>query len=206
MLKEDISQVYEIDREAFPTQWPPPNFAHELQNRMAHYLVVCDASRPLPDHPGKSRHWRFLGRVFGARTAPAVAPARHYITGYIGFWLMADEAHITSIAVRQSYRGRGLGELLLIAGIERSRQLGSTVVTLEVRISNASAQSLYRKYCFAQVGVRRAYYVDNREDALLMTTPNISSAEFSANLLKLKKAIGPRLGTDFSPAVYNLDA
>ncbi|CAI7989174.1 Putative [ribosomal protein S18]-alanine N-acetyltransferase [Geodia barretti] len=86
---------------------------------------------------------------------------------------MVDEAHIVSIGVRSEYRGLGLGELLLISAIEQAIETESRVVTLEVRVSNHVAQNLYKKYSFTERGVRRGYYSDNREDALIMTTEPI---------------------------------
>ncbi len=121
-------------------------------------------------------------------------PSRHYIVGFVGFWIMADEAHITSIAVRETYRGQGVGELLLISAIDMAAELQTRIVTLEVRVSNAIAQSLYVKYGFTQVGVRRGYYTDNREDAVLMSTQNITSTAFQARLQQLKQIHSKRLG------------
>ena len=91
--------------------------------------------------------------------------------GYAGLWLLIDEAHISTIAVAPEWRGRGLGELLLASLLERAISIGADVATLEVRASNLVAQNLYRKYRFTVVGVRKGYYTDNFEDALVMTTP-----------------------------------
>ena len=87
------------------------------------------------------------------------------MAGFVGLWYVVDEAHIVSIGVRSEYRGLGLGEMLLIAAIEQTRQMKSRVMTLEVRMSNYVAQNLYKKYGFTKRGVRRGYYTDNREDA-----------------------------------------
>ena len=90
------------------------------------------------------------------------------IVGYGGMWLIIDEAHITNIAVRTPYRGLGYGELLLKELMKTAYWLGARRMTLEVRVSNAVAQSLYRKMGFYPSGVRPAYYSDNLEDALIM--------------------------------------
>ena len=103
----------------------------------------------------------------------------------MGVVFLTDEAHITGIGVRTSHRGLGIGELLLIGAIELSYQRGSRVVTLEVRVSNYVAQSLYRKYLFEDAGIRKRYYVDNNEDALIMTTPVIQSSEYHGRFLDL---------------------
>ena len=77
------------------------------------------------------------------------------ILGYGGFWLMHDEAHISTLAVRAESRRRGLGELMLVVLIKEAHRLRAFRVTLEVRVSNAAAQALYAKYGFEQVGRRK---------------------------------------------------
>lgn len=202
MRKEDIPQVMDIDREVFPSQWPPPNFHHELRNRMAHYMVACDGDKTVEPAPAASsrpgglsglvsriRHW------LGGKSDNSPPPAGHYITGFVGFWAMADEAHITSIAVREDLQRQGIGELLLISTIEMARELKASAVTLEVRTSNTGAQQLYSKHGFNQTGVRKGYYTDNREDGIIMTTDDINSRLFQAQLKELKKAHRGRWGT-----------
>ena len=83
---------------------------------------------------------------------------------------MVDEAHVTTFAVLPAYRRRGLGGRLLWTLMELAVELGATVVTLEVRLSNAAARRLYQRFGFRPVGVRPRYYSDNGEDALIMTT------------------------------------
>ena len=208
MRNEDIAQVAEIDREAFSTQWPPPNYKQELRNHLAHYIVVCDdekiVEQPEAETPsGKSltglvsRLKRLLSRqrLSGNELSP---PTGHYIVGFAGIWVMADEAHITSIAVRETYRRQGLGELLLIPVIALARKLKARIVTLEVRASNTSAQHLYDKYGFTHAGVRRGYYIDNREDGLVMSTEDITSAAFQAQLEQLKQAHSRKWGITFN--------
>lgn len=90
------------------------------------------------------------------------------VIGYAGMWTVMDEAHITNIAVRTSYRGAHLGETLLRRLIMWARELGMERMTLEVRVSNHIAQALYRKLGFYSQGVRPKYYSDNNEDAMIM--------------------------------------
>ncbi|WP_123041871.1 ribosomal protein S18-alanine N-acetyltransferase [Cohnella candidum] len=90
------------------------------------------------------------------------------ILGYGGMWLIVDEAHVTNIAIREPYRGQGLGELLLRELMRTASWLGAKRMTLEVRVSNNTAQSLYRKLGFYPSGLRPRYYSDNQEDALIM--------------------------------------
>jgi ribosomal-protein-alanine N-acetyltransferase len=90
------------------------------------------------------------------------------IIGYGGMWTIMDEAHITNIAVREDFRGKGLGERLLRELQRTAAFFGSNSMTLEVRVSNERAQNLYRKLGFKSSGIRPGYYSDNHEDALIM--------------------------------------
>ena len=90
------------------------------------------------------------------------------VIGYCGVWLVVDEAHITNIALLPEYRGRKLGEALLRKIIEVAIERGAKTMTLEVRMSNMIAQSLYRKLGFQGGAIRKRYYTDNQEDALVM--------------------------------------
>ncbi|WP_019157050.1 ribosomal protein S18-alanine N-acetyltransferase [Robertmurraya massiliosenegalensis] len=90
------------------------------------------------------------------------------VFGYCGVWIIIDEAHITNIALLPKYRGRKLGEALLKKVMEIAREKGAKTMTLEVRVSNHVAQSLYRKLGFQNGGIRKNYYTDNQEDGLVM--------------------------------------
>jgi [ribosomal protein S18]-alanine N-acetyltransferase len=90
------------------------------------------------------------------------------VIGYCGVWIVIDEAHITNIALLPEYRGRKLGEALLRKIIEVAKERGAKTMTLEVRMSNMIAQSLYRKLGFQGGAIRKRYYTDNQEDALVM--------------------------------------
>jgi ribosomal-protein-alanine N-acetyltransferase len=100
------------------------------------------------------------------------------VWGYGGFWLMYDEAHISTLAVQIAVRRHGLGELLLIALLDEAQRLDASRATLEMRVSNVAAQGLYTKYGFEVVGQRKAYYSDNQEDALILTTPEFASRTY----------------------------
>lgn len=186
MEERDLSQAAEVEKDAFPTQFPPTSFRRELRNRRALYLVLArvdDASRPddrLPPFPDANARERrrggALGRfVDGARQAvwrsrnPSWRPGEQLVAGFIGMWRVADEAHIVAVGARTEYRGLGLGELLMIAAMRRALRTKAALATLEVRVSNRPARNLYEKYGFTERGVRKGYYSDNREDALIMT-------------------------------------
>jgi ribosomal-protein-alanine N-acetyltransferase len=203
MRREDIAQVTEIDREAFPTLWPPVNYRHELQNPLAHYIVAWDDRRAVEETVVQVAPKKGImgvitwvqklfnqSRFFGNELPPS---GRQYIVAFTGLWIMADEAHIINVAVRESYRRQGIGELLLISAINLAAELKVRIITLEVRASNTAAQALYSKYGFNQVGLRRGYYVDDREDAILMSTEDISSSSFQSRLEQLKQAHSRKL-------------
>lgn len=204
MRDEDIPQVIEIDQEAFPTQWPHPSYAslkRELRNQLSHYIVVSkqppSKTQTLPQNIGRSFWHKFPWSKLFARNSRSNLTSQDYIVGYAGFWTMVDEAHLTTIAVRDAYRQRGLGELLLISVIHSAIQLNARIITLEVRMSNKLAQALYEKYGFKAVGLRRGYYSDNGENALLMSTDTITSASFQAHFHQLRQAHAQKWGEIF---------
>ncbi|MET3576876.1 ribosomal protein S18-alanine N-acetyltransferase [Bhargavaea ullalensis] len=92
------------------------------------------------------------------------------VIGYAGMWLILDESHITNVAVLASHRGTGIGEALMRETMRRAIIRGARTMTLEVRVSNEPARNLYRKLGFKEGGIRRGYYTDNGEDALVMWT------------------------------------
>ena len=189
--REDITEVVEIEKEAFSPTWVSSPFRRDVNNKRACYLVAClepaDDSSPPDPRPDEEvegdQSWlsRLAGRLgFGpAAVDPPPAEEEPSIAGYVSVWYQGDEAHITEIAVRETLRGNGIGELLLIGSLRAAREYGSHVMTLEARVSNFIAQRLYEKYSFKSVGIRKGYYSDNREDAVIMTTTPIGTEEYS---------------------------
>ena len=104
------------------------------------------------------------------------------VVGFAGIWLMVDEAHITTFGVHPDHRRRGVGRRLLLRLAEMAIELGTARMTLEVRVSNEPAQALYRTFGFRIAGRRIAYYSDDGEDALVMTTASLSSVSMRAIL------------------------
>lgn len=161
---EDITAVNALEQAAYGDKWSHRDYNHELhRNALAHNCVL---------------HLTFPSRS---------------LVGHAGFWLLADELHISTIAVQPEWRGLGLGEWLLLHLIEQGQPMGATLATLEVRLSNQVAISLYQKYGFAEVGRRPRYYSDG-EDALLLTTRPLASPDYQAMLAKRKTALRRRLG------------
>ena len=147
------------------------------------------------EEPAGSWISRLAGRLgFRGAPEPPPPPEDFAIAGYVSVWYQGDEAHITEIAVRESLRGNGIGELLLIGSLRAAVEYGSHVMTLEARVSNFIAQRLYEKYNFKSVGIRKGYYSDNREDAVIMTTTPIGTEEYGRMFRELQETWESRWG------------
>ena len=204
LQRDDVAEVLQIEREAVSPTWVSSPFKRDVNNKRACYLVAClesnesDAdSEPESealDEPGGSWFSRLAGRfAFGGTPEPP--PEDDFdIAGYVSVWYQGDEAHITEIAVRESLRGNGIGELLLIGSLRAAVEYGSHVMTLEARVSNFIAHRLYEKYSFRSVGIRKGYYSDNREDAVIMTTTPIGTEEYGRMFRDLQETWESRWG------------
>ena len=209
MTTADIDQVIEIEREAFAPLFMGASLKRDVNNKYARYLVAFQPEaaesepEPVPaDVPqtltadGDDSLWgRMVKGVRGmvGRQTAAGSQASD-IAGYVGLWFQGNETHITEIAVREELRGNGIGELLLIGSVRVALERGSTVLTLEARVSNFIAQRLYEKYGFKEVGIRKNYYSDNREDAVIMTTSPIHAADYREKFRQLQEAFLDRWG------------
>ncbi|MGQ9554824.1 MAG: ribosomal protein S18-alanine N-acetyltransferase [Anaerolineae bacterium] len=169
MRIEDVERVAVIEQLSFSLPWPPDTYRRDLgEDSLAHYLV-CECDEEQPQ-----------------------------LVGYIGYWLIEDEAHISTIAVHPDYRRLGLGELLLANMLDDAIKRGARSSTLEVRLSNTAAQALYLKYGFRVTGKRRRYYRDNNEDALVMTIESLTSGEFKGLFSRRQQALRERLGARYA--------
>ncbi len=99
------------------------------------------------------------------------------IIGFAGAWIILDESHITNIAVLKGERGQGIGRMLTVGLMQYLSNLGAAYATLEVRKSNEVAQNLYKSLGFIKLGVRKRYYEDNGEDALIMVCDHMPEAD-----------------------------
>ena len=97
-----------------------------------------------------------------------VADIDRKIVGYVGIWFVAGEGHITNVAVHSDYRGQKIGDILIKHLVKICKDNNIFAMTLEVRVSNIVAQNLYKKYGFKLAGIRKEYYSDNKEDAMIM--------------------------------------
>lgn len=197
MRVADIAEVMEIERRSFPTPWRADAYRYELRHNLnAHYYVVRPRTPPPPPAQERENGWRIRLRRLLSPSKPKAGP----VLGYVGFWLVAGEAHISTIAVHPDVRRRGLGELLLVQVIDTALLHGAEFVTLEVRVSNHAAQRLYEKYGFERKGRRRGYYSDRREDAWIMTVEQLHSPAFNALFERNKRALREKLLHSVQPA------
>jgi [ribosomal protein S18]-alanine N-acetyltransferase len=191
MTVADIPQVTAIERASFPTAWPQAAYKREIeQNSLARYIVAveCEETPAGPDTASApSPSWLSrLKRLFVQESAPP-PPAEGRIVGFLGLWYMVDEGHIVTVASHPELRRRGIGELLVAEALDLARERGTGTVTLECRISNTGAQALYDKYGFIRAGIRKRYYTDNGEDAVIMTTPALDDPAYVEHLERLRQ-------------------
>jgi ribosomal-protein-alanine N-acetyltransferase len=146
MIVDDIPAVVAIDRTSFPNPWPERSYIYELKYNPSSRLFVAEVC--------EEDEFR--------------------VVGFIGFWFVIDEAHISTVAVHPNFRGYKIGDRLVARALRAVKELGGCLVSLEVRESNQVALSLYRKYGFKKVGRRKRYYRDNKEDAIVMTLDDLS--------------------------------
>ena len=204
MRAEDIPQVIEIEQEAFSPGWVGTPFRRDLNSRYCRFLVaylpddndaelIDETMRSASDSPDASMWGRMLQ---GVKSALGLAGQQFsdQLAGYVGIWFQGNQAHITEIAVRESLRGQGIGELLLIGTVRVALEQGMDEVTLEARVSNFIAQRLYDKYGFNEMGIRKNYYADNREDAVIMTTDAIHTGAYREKFTRLQERFLERYG------------
>ncbi len=122
------------------------------------------------------------------------------ILGFAGLWLMLDEAHVVTVAVTPEHRGKGYGRLLVHGLVGLARASAMSVATLECRVSNTPARALYGRYGFYEVGLRKKYYSDNQEDAVIMTTEELEGPPYRRRLAMLEAELAEKLpGVNLSP-------
>jgi ribosomal-protein-alanine N-acetyltransferase len=169
MTLDDVAQVMEIEQAVFTSPWSARAYRYEITKNDHSTMLVVRSAGTAKDLIGH------LKRRLGL-TMPLP------VLGYAGLWLLVDETHICTIAVHPQWQGHGLGDLLLLSLLDESQRLGAIHSTLEVRVSNKTAIALYHKYGFEIVSRRKRYYIDNNEDAYIMTTPSFETDSFQANL------------------------
>jgi len=119
----------------------------------------------------------------------AVLRSEGRVAGYAGLMFVADEAHVTNIAVSPVRRRQGLGSRLLVHLAREGTRRGCSAMTLEVRVGNLAAQALYQQFGFVTAGVRRNYYPETHEDALVMWLYRLRSADVQDRLKAIEEAL-----------------
>ena len=147
MHLDDVPTVAALEQRSFPTPWSALSYQHELaNNKLSHYWVIRNTSPSCLLPP---------------------------ILAYGGYWILGDEAHISTISSHPDQRRCKLGEWLMLVLLGEARKHGALEVTLEVRVSNDAAIALYKSLGFEEVGLRKQYYSATyerpTEDALLLT-------------------------------------
>jgi ribosomal-protein-alanine N-acetyltransferase len=138
----EIESIVTLDRLCFGGMWSIDSYRRELANDHSHFLAITVDRQLEPETNG--------------------------IIGFGCFWAILDEAHITLLGIHPEYQGRGLGQLLLCALLDRARSIEMARATLEVRDSNQQALHIYQKYGFQIVGRRKKYYQDTNEDGIIL--------------------------------------
>ncbi len=139
--EKDVCQIADLDKICFSLPWSEQAFRKELNdNNLAFYIL-------------------------------AEAKETGQIVGYAGVWLIQEEGHITNVAVHPDFRRKHIGMAIVDVLMKESRKRAGTLTfTLEARKSNTAAIELYKKFGFLEVGIRKGYYQENKEDAVIMWT------------------------------------
>lgn len=197
MRLDDIPEVSRVERQCFSNPWPQSAYRRELRNGANNYYVVLwHHDDGADERPARAESRGPLALLPFVRRADPVTTDT--IAGFAGMWVLYDEAHITTIGVAPQFRGKGLGELLMVELFEQAVKRNAEWVTLEVRVSNGTAQALYEKYGFTRQGVRKRYYSDNGEDAWIMWSPSLRNPEYIERFDQLRAELLARLGDDLT--------
>ena len=149
----DIDEIYAIECETYEVHhWSKKSFTSEFTSEYSKYFL-CESSSDNKE-----------------------------ILGYAGYWIVGNEGHITTMVTSPNHRRRHVADILLYSIINSALSNRIKWLTLEVRISNIAAIGLYTKYNFKQLGIRKKYYQDNNEDALILWSNDISSLNYAAFL------------------------
>ena len=162
MTRADVRLVRRIESSAYQDAWPARAFDAELANAFARYRVAVEEPTNLDATPAPR------GAIATLRQRLMRRAHRPRIVGFMGVWYMQDQMHLVTIAVDPAQQSRGIGARLLLDCVDLARDAELREVVLEMRVSNARAQSLYERFGFRRAGTLLAYYKDNDEDAHVM--------------------------------------
>jgi len=206
----DANAIDYVVHAAFGNSAPKSSAARDIKRNKTTYIVVNKSLSAKPSAtdthiPTNNTGWQHrLKSLFSSGNSDPRKTANK-VVGLVGIWTALDQAHIVVIATDPNERRRGIGELLVLATITEALKIGATNATLEVRKSNNVARALYRKYGFNDVGIRHRYYHDNREDAIIMSTPAFSNLEYKRSLIRRWKgylSVRGKTKLQFDPTPY----
>lgn len=168
-----------------PGAVPPPAEIEVMRMRRRHLRRVLAIEAQVYPRPWSAS--LFLSELAQRNTRfYIVARFEGEVIGYSGMMFTGREAHITNIAVDPNFHGRKVGTRLLFNQVTEAIARGAQVLSLEVRVSNNVAQSLYEKFGFAAVSIRRGYYIETNEDALVMVVDNVLSNDYRELLMAIR--------------------
>ncbi len=172
MRLTDVPRVVLVDQLSFSTPWSAASYAREVADSQRSYMLVVERVEQIPPRNRLHELWQ---QLTGHREM------HQRLLAYGGLWVFPYEGHISTLASHPNLRGRGWGELALLALLLRAQDLDVWRVVLEVRVSNERAQALYKKYGFTVRSVKQGYYYDNNEDAYDMVV-DLDRADTRAHL------------------------
>lgn len=156
----DIQDMYNIENNVYGKYgWNIETFRSEINKETSHYLIYEDKC------------------------------VYNKIIGYIGAWVVIDEGHITTLVVSPKYRRNHVADILLYNLVIELLNKGIKWLTLEVKVTNTPAINLYKKFRFNEIGIRKKYYEDNNEDALILWTNKIADESFIKNMESIMSSI-----------------
>jgi len=157
--------------------------------RPRHLRAVLDIERQVYPRPWSSR--LFEEELQRSNRLYVVARVGPTVVGYAGVLMIADDGHVATVAVDPAWQGHGIARRLMAELVRGALGLGANQLTLEVRVSNLVAQSVYRHFGFAPAGARKGYYADNGEDALVMWAHGVTDPEYLDRLAAVEASLSP---------------
>ncbi|PSB32628.1 ribosomal protein S18-alanine N-acetyltransferase [Stenomitos frigidus] len=189
-----------LDQRCFGGLWTLDGYRRELESPNSELLVLIRETEGRRQEAGEAEA---VGEDEETEVRPELktqnlknpTPHASPLLGLGCYWAVLEEAHITMLAIDPTHQRQGLGQALLYALMASAHARGLERATLEVRISNQSALSLYQKFDFCEAGRRRRYYPDNGEDALVLWRGGLQRPEFAERLKVWQQQVCDRLCT-----------
>lgn len=191
MQLDDIPEVSRVERRCFSNPWPESAYRRELRNPEGNHYIVLRQRQKISAETQSVAEQRGRLLLLPLLRKPERRNADPII-GFAGMWILFDESHVTTIGVAPEFRGQGLGELLLVNLFDAAMRRNGQWLTLEVRVTNRTAQALYEKYGFTRQGIRRHYYSDNGEDADIMWSSSLREPGYREHIERLRESLFAR--------------